>query len=309
MKLAGCLYHWLAYFYGLREGRYLKPHHVRDGAAFAEHSVAFQRRGFEYGRLIPNGPPTPEEFWTRQAQVNAAREAETERRTENIVAYNQTDDSFLKPGDTVIVPTRPPLDDLYHGDRVRSQPGFTSLEEKVFRLMRSYIDVCSRSHVKLAPDVAARLPAHYANRADIVFRQTKEPWYKQLTRIHGGNRTTFVKASARRTAAYVLSLPRVESLHGADLLVAFGMGGTQTLMLSHYLRRGLAGVFDRPGFTMFEMTAMDEATSSGGLECADRWNMEVVLQMECLQESLPKPKLVRPDGAGLAAKHASSRNH
>jgi hypothetical protein len=274
-------YHWLAYFYGLREGRTLKPHHVRDGAAFAELGVPLSRRGLEYGRLIPNGPPTPEEFRERRAELEGAS-SNGRRNVEDVVTYMKIDDSFLKPRDVLVVPTRPPLNDLDHEDKVRSQPGFTTLEQKIFRACRPYLDVCSRSHVRLTPAVAERLPGVLADRANITFRQVKEPWYRDMARLGGRSRPPSSSDPACRTAAYLLYLAEVESLHGADLLVAFGMSGTQTLVTSHLLRTDLAPLLDRPGFTMFEMTATNGPTATGGLEFADRWQMEVVLQMECL---------------------------
>jgi len=273
-------YHWLAYFYGLRQGRTLKPHHVRDGAAFAELSVQLQRRGLQYGRLVPNGPPTPAEFAAIKAQVERAS-AQGRHNVEDIVEFFPIDDSFLKAGDLVVVPTRPPLNDLVHCDKVRSQPGFTTLEQIIFRELRPYLKVCSRAHVRLSQQVAEWLPEEYANRADITFRQVKHPWYMELARLDGSGRAS-VPVRARQTAAYVLYLRSVERLRGADLLIAFGMGGTQTLVLCHRLRNDLAALLDRPGFKLIEMTAEDDETLWGGLEKAQHWKMDVVVDMESL---------------------------
>ena len=288
------LYHWFSYFYGLREGRSLKPHHVRDGAAFPEMCVPLQRRGLEYGRLVPNGPPTPDEFNERLAELEAAAGG-GRHNIEDVVTYSEFDDSFLKPGDTLVVPTRPPMNDLDHYDKVRSQPGFTTLEQKIFRILRPYLDVCSRSHVRLVDVIAEQLPAAYANRADVTFRQVLAPWYKELAHLGGGKKS--VRREARTTSAYVFYLAELPTLHGADLLVAFGMGGTQTLILCNRLRNDLAWVLDKPGFTMFEMTARDDEAAYGGLEFADLWSFDVVLQTECLPApSSSRAKLVgRPE--------------
>ena len=231
--------------------------------------------------MIPNGPPTAEEFLERRAELDAASEG-GRRNIEDVATYSELDVSFLKPGDVLVVPTRPPFNDLDHGDKVRSQPGFTTLEQGVFRVCRPYIEVCSRSHMLLTEAVAQRLPKDFANRANVTFRQTKEPWYIQLACRDGGSRPTRVHPSARKTAAYVLYLSEVGCLHGADLLVFFGMGGTQTLVISRRLRTDLSELLERPGFTVIEMTAPGDAEPCGGLDYAHKWNMEVILQMECL---------------------------
>jgi hypothetical protein len=270
-------YHWLAYYYGLRSGRRLKPHHVRDGAAFAELSVPLARLGLSYGRLVPNGPPTPEEYSAHQAALDADSDG-GHRLIEDVARYTQIDESFLKPGDMLVVPTRPPMNDIFHGDKVRSQPGFTSIEQKIFRACRPYLQVCSRAHIRLSLLAADRLPDAFANRADVTFCQSKEPWYRKLARLDGGGRRAKLPG---QTAGYVLYLSALESLRGAGLLVVFGMGGTQTLVLCHRLRSDLAWLLDEPGFTMIEMTASENEPACNGLEFAHQWKLETVFHMGC----------------------------
>jgi hypothetical protein len=273
-------YYWLAYSHGAREGRTWKESHLRDGGAAAELGALLVERGLRYGRLIPNRLPRPEEFREKRAELEGASH-HGRRHVEDVVTYREIQDSFLEPGDLVVVPTRPPLNDLDHQDKVRSQPGFTTLEQKIFRECRDYLDVCSRSHVRLTPAAAGLLPPDLADRADITFRQVKEPWYRVLKRLDGRVRPSRFSDRARRTAAYLLYLPEVKTLRRAGLLVAFGMGGDQTLVFAHRLRTDLESLLDRPGFTMVEMTAPDDATAWGGLAFAHDWKMEPVLQMEC----------------------------
>ena len=79
-----------------------------------------------------------------------ARSESALRRIEDIATYKPVDESFLKPGDLLVVPTRPPLNDLDHGDKVHSQPGFTSIEQKIFRIffaalpVKKFIEASSR---------------------------------------------------------------------------------------------------------------------------------------------------------------------
>ena len=74
----------------------------------------------------------------------------------------------------------------------------------------------------------------------------------------------------------------VESLRGADLLVAFGVGGTETLSICHRLCTDLAWVLDQPGFTMVEMTVSGDEPARGGLGFADELKMEIALHMDPL---------------------------
>jgi hypothetical protein len=272
-------YHWLAYYYGLRSGRRLKPHHVRDGAALADLSVPLARLGLSYGHLVPNGPPTPEEYSAQRAAALDAVSGGGQQRIEDVATYTRIDESFLQPGDMLVVPTRPPMDDIYHGDKVHSQPGFTSIEQKIFQACRPYLQVCSRAHIRLSLSAAGWLPDAFANRADVTFYQIKEPWYLKLARLDGGGRRAKVSG---QTAGYVLYLPALESLRGAGLLVVFGMGGTQTLVLCHRLRSDLAWLFDEPGFTMIEMTAPEDEPAFNGLEFAHEWKLETIFHMECV---------------------------
>ena len=75
--------------------------------------------------------------------------------------------------------------------KVQVQPGFTELEQKIFRVVRRYVTFCARSRVRIAEGLAACLPPELANRADITFRAYAEPWYDSLHRIDSngkGNR-------------------------------------------------------------------------------------------------------------------------
>jgi len=171
-------------------------------------------------------------------------------------------------------------------DKVQVQPGFTSLEQKIIRLCRRYFRVVARSRVRLGDEVAAHLPKKYANRADIRFKATSEPWYTALTTA---NATTSVKRSRvpeRRTAGYLLRLPAVPELNGADLLVMFGLGGTQTLAFAKRLRSDLSGLLDHDGLSMVEMIVPEPAESSDEnvpesfrlFASARQWEMRVLLE-------------------------------
>jgi hypothetical protein len=251
-------YHWLAFYQRWLEGRNLKPHHLRDGPAFRELCVALDDRGGRFGKIIHNGPATPGETKKYREEIQRLVEMNQDPLIEDVVKYRVIDQSFLKPGQVLVVSTRVPMNDFQQEDKVQVQPGFTSIEQKVIRACRAYLEVCSRKRVRLSTAVAGELPAKYANRADVIFRVNHEPWYTTLTPIHSGARVRRTPNTKKRTAAYLLQLPAVPELNGADLLVMWGQGGTQTLAFAQRLRTDLSGLLDHYGLSMVEMAAPAE---------------------------------------------------
>jgi hypothetical protein len=254
-------YHCLAFYYTWIEGRNLKPHHLRDGYAFRELSAALDDRGGRFGRIIHNGPATPGETKKYREIVKRRVEMNEVPLIEDIVEYRVIDQSYLMPGQVLVVSTRLPMNDFQQEDKVQVQPGFTSIEQKVIRACRAYFDVCSRKRVRLATAVARELPAKYANRADVFFRVHQEPWYTTLMPTHPGAQVQRTTNTEERTAAYLLQLPAVPELNGADLLVMWGQGGTQTLAFAQRLRADLSGLLDHYGLSMVEMVAPEQQDS------------------------------------------------
>ena len=85
------------------------PNRTRDADAALALNRALCARGFELGETIINYPAKP-------------------RQTAPIAI----DESFLKPGDLIVLTTRPPIHDLADGVRGRIDRGFTTLEDEVF---------------------------------------------------------------------------------------------------------------------------------------------------------------------------------
>jgi hypothetical protein len=281
-------YSWFAFYQGWLEDRNLKGHHLRDGAAFRELCVALDDRGGRYETTFRNGPATPAMRRHYEQIITKLVEANEQPLIEDVVEYQPVDESFLEKVKLLVVNTRIPMNDIQQGNKVTVQPGFTSLEQKVIRACRPYLEVCARSRVRLSEALAARLPNEFADRADIRFRAYDEPWYTELHTLNPSDRQRRPKPSGRRTAVYVLQLPSVPALKGTDLLVVWGQGGTQTLALAQRLRTDLSFVLDSYGLSMIEMVLPERAALLKGesrrmepfrlLDAAQDWEAHVLLQ-------------------------------
>jgi hypothetical protein len=275
-------YHWFAFYQGWLEGRNLKDHHLRDGAAFRELSVPLDDRGGRDVLVEDNRRPL----------------------VEDIVEYEPVDVDFLEPGQLLVAPTRIPMNDFQQEDKVQVQPGFTALEQTIIRACRPYLPVCARSRVRIADPLADKLAPDYADRADIGFRMVKEPWYSLLCSASPEAKRRRPKGRRCRTAAYLLQLPEVAELNGADLLVMWGQGGTQTLAFAQLLRTDLSYLLDQYGFSMVELvgpemggTPEGEAPESEPFRLLDSllgWEVHVLLKGVLLDPSgqrvlAPKP--------------------
>ena len=127
----------------------------------------------------------------------------------------------------------------------------------------------------------------------------------RLSFIAAGRGIERADRAAGRTAAYLLQLPEVPELNGADLLVMWGQGGTQTLAFAQLLRSDLSHLLDHYGLSMVEMVApeqrdipWEDATESFLLhDAAENWETNVLLDGVLLDPSgqrvVPKRKVQR----------------
>jgi hypothetical protein len=312
------LYDWFAFYQGWVEGRKLKGHHLRDGPAFLELSMALNDRGGRYGKLIRNGPATPERTRHYERIIRQRVEESANPLVEEIVAYHPVHESSLQKGKVLSIITRLPMNDFQQGDKVQVQPGFTSLEQKIIRACRPYLVVCARSRVRLAQAVAAGLPPEFADRADIQFRAYEEPWYTYLQSVTPGAKRRRPKSGPPRTAAYLLQLPEVAELNGVDLLVIWGQGGTQTLAFAQRLRSDLSYLLDHYGLSMVEMVGREPAAEPSReqqemapfrlLDEARDWKTLVLLQgvlLDANGERVSEPRAVRRGNRAASQQKAS----
>lgn len=269
---------WFAYLNRVRDGRRIDYSQTRDGGAFAELQTGLTERGLRYGRLVPNGPPTREVYRENERRIKAALQSPSGRRIEDLAEYSEIAERFLERIPLVTIITRLPLDDRLYGDKRASSPGYTSLEQKIFRLCRPLFPLDARSRLRIARELAEQLPAEYANRADITFRQnTSAATYKEL-RVHPNAKATELSASESRSALYLVHLEGVESLRGAGLLLCFGMSGWFTMGFAHRLRYDLSWLLDGPAFAMLEVQLRDVSVTGRDEHFSDRWEINVLLE-------------------------------
>ena len=237
--------------------RPLKLFQLRDTAAALELIPALQELGFEYGDPILNYPPSD------GAQDPSAKNGLLE-----------VDLSFVRPGDLIMLTTRPPLHDLVHGDRKQIRRGYTDLEERVFAVWRQYLEVCARSHVQLTKPLCREVRQGFESRRDMAFSEGIMAPYRELNALDGSRRR---RPPPRRTAAFLL---RVDSMWegGPGLLGAFGMDGTSTMVWAYRLARDHSELLAEPGFVMAELEGPPVPPRPSNLRWAMECNIEIILR-------------------------------
>lgn len=271
-------YHWLAFYQDFRMEDTWKPPHVRDGASFAEISAALAARGGRFGTLFQGRPSTQDQYETNCEIVQSYQDQDSAGLVEDLIEYRPVDVSFLHRGDTGVVVTRLPMNDLDWDHRLHLHPGFSTLEQELIRQARPYLRECRRGRMLLAPEIADQLPSEYADRGDTEYYQRKGAWYRSLGRTDGVGRRRQIRREDRISAGFMLHLPELECLNGANLLLVFGLGATQTLAFCHRLRTDLGHLLDHWGFTMVEMRATSEPVHATTVDYVEDWEMNVLLQ-------------------------------
>lgn len=222
-------YFWFSYHAPPRERRReedehlslphaLGLHQVRDGAAFAELAAAIQPLGYEYGGLILNIP--------RQTKRDVTL-GESDDHSGTLPADQPKwppHDNFsadeVHSSDLLVLPTRPPLDDDPGVDKRIISKSTTKLEEKVMKAVRPFFAECCRARIQFTPELASKLPPGQRGKRKLFFKQYDVATYKD---------------SPETTAGFLVFVPEIEP-DGPSLLVAFGMGGVETLVWTHWVR-------------------------------------------------------------------------
>jgi hypothetical protein len=237
--------------------RSLQPPQVRDETACRELVVSLMRRGFGYGEPLLNFPPPT--FPGRLLEENELL---------------QVDVSFLEPGDFLVCATRPPIHDIDHGDKKRMEPGNTDLERRIFAAWRTYLEVCARSHVKLARGPQDALPEGFEGRRDMAFLQGGGGNYKELNDLEGSG---WRPPPPNRTAAFLL---RVEELPGGGpgLIHSFGTDAMTSLAFAYRLGRDFAYLLDEPGFSLLEIERAPVPERPTNLRWALEWKIQPLIE-------------------------------
>lgn len=234
----------------------------RDGDAFIELAPILATENCRYGGIILNSPPPG---------------LDVSNLPEKPIKVNH---SFLKPTDLLVLTTRPPLDDENKRDKKIIYCSHTDLEAKVFKTVRPYFGISTRSNIQLSEEIARELPSRYAKRANITFRQNQGAYYTSYRQL--GSLKWFMPELPPRTAAYLL-IPRKRHQRHPQVLCSFGMGGTETLIWSYLLRKRywaeLELDLDSPRFVMVEMFTKEVPESPLTLSFADKWRIDVLLNI------------------------------
>jgi hypothetical protein len=237
-----------------KNDRQLRPHQLRDADAFNEISALLNQKGYTYGGLILNFPP---------------KKGARPRRV---------DTSFVTSNDLIVLTTRPPLDDEKAKGKKLISRSHTTLENKVFAALRPYLRSCTRLIVELSPRLAEQLPVAVANRACIEFKGGYGATYKSYS-SHG--LLSMQKAGfPSRTAMYLVHPPKRHK-DDPDILCAFGMGGTETLIWAYLLRTKFPDklTLDAPRFVMAELTTHRVPLAPIDFSFADTWQVEFLLDV------------------------------
>jgi hypothetical protein len=280
-------YHWFAFYGRRRKGRGLKLNHLSpDGAAFAEIQAALHKLGYEYGDLVPNRPPSLVDLLAHGGNP----------------PLHVVDESLFRRGDLIVVPQRAPIDP---DKRNRVERGFNTLEEKILEIPRVFFDQLTRLHWRLWPEYAAQLREPYRNRADLWFKANGvHAWYHKCSCLNGTGAHEFNTRKERHTAAAVLHVPEVPSLHGAGVLFFFGPGGEETLAWARRLRTDHLDLLREPGFTLVEMTPSEARPERAfNIRFFDAWTIDIVLQARA---RVPVRRTLRSGPASAAPRLASS---
>jgi hypothetical protein len=242
-------YHRFAYSMPLRSGQGPNLSKIRDGAAFCEVTAPLANLGYKYGQMIYNPPFNP--------ATNAGPGAEQFH--------------FIKPGHLMVLTTRPPLDDVTHGDKKLVLPSRTHLENQIFMECRKYFAVCSRSHVQLTPAAGANF-----EKAELVFHQHKSAklkYYKRLDEFRG----KCVSKKANISLGFFLRTRAIPE-YGCGLLASFGMGGQETLIWNRIVRTRFPEWVSRPAFIVAEMNLNAIPANPMTLEFVDQIKMKILLE-------------------------------
>ncbi|MCG3148916.1 MAG: hypothetical protein PCFJNLEI_02368 [Verrucomicrobiae bacterium] len=242
-------FHRFAYSAAMRDGEEPSPFKIRDGAAFSELTAPLVELGFRYGQLIYNPPFHPEKRPRLGAEFFR----------------------FIKPNDLIVLATRPPIDDLTHGDKKRMLKSCTHLEEKIFTECKNYLAICARSHIQLSESVAANF-----DRADLDFQQHKGARLRSYRPLTGNKRTRIPKGTDLSIGFFLhtKSIPE----YGCGLVVSFGMGGWETLVWNRMIRTRFSDWLRKPIFVVAEMAIGNFPQKSATLDFVDQIKPNILVK-------------------------------
>jgi hypothetical protein len=267
--------------------RRLLPYQLRDGDAALEFFEALRALGFRYGHVFINWPLRRGEEDTSLATFRELQMTERE---------------------LLLLTTRPPLSDhlkrtvtgkngktMMREIKKPLRKSGTALEQMIFDGLERYVlGECSRTHVRVHPNIAPRFSHGFENRTESEFyctRPTKRADAKNTMfdaaykALHGrGGFELREEDRNKRSAGYLLHLP----LPGFRLLAIWGASGVMTFVFSfllgaehpRLLKRALADP-SRGHFAMAEIemtTPIPERPPT--MDFCRAWRVEIAAQCD-----------------------------
>ena len=233
----------------LRPGEDPDVFKIRDGAAFSELTAPLKGLGYEYGHLIFNPP------------CNHRKRSE----------MGEDAFRFLKMEDLIVLTTRPPLDDLRHGDKKLVQRSGTHLEEQILAECRKFFAICARTHVQLTRTVGATF-----NQADLVFHSYKSARLKYFKGLEEFRPKMVVK-NLDIAVGFFLRVKTIPE-YGCGLLASFGMGGRETLIWNRIIRTRFPDWVNRCAFIVAEMDLAQIPQNPATSDFADQIPTKILLE-------------------------------
>jgi len=243
-----------AYYVTSRSDRVLLPFQLRDGHGALYLCSVLAALGYELGTVIFNPPG--------------------DTSSENADHRIPVDRSFLRPQDLIVIPTRPPLDDIIERAKKRIAPSFTDLEEDLFKALRTVFKYCSRTQLTLTDAIVRRWP-EVRDHQNILFQQNNGARYESYGAL--GTTTPWRRPEKGKyvTAAYLAYVEHAWE-GGPGLLTAFGMGGTETLGWCSLLATRFSHLVRSTPFAMVEIIAKDPPTCPHTMDFVDRWEVKLL---------------------------------
>jgi len=250
-------------------GRERYPHMLRDESAVVELMPALGFLGFEYGGIfinwpicLPDGTPIED------------------------TSVSDFDAINLGESDLLLLTTRPPINDKPLSRKPLRKSG-SALERQLFdALKKQYFEHCSRDEISLHESIGQTLKDEYQNRSTIGYEVKGQ--HAGYMDVSGGERKQKYEPWTQDMTSGFIIHDRLGNKR-RPFLVIFGMSGTMTLLLAHYLGKNpdiLDQALLKPSFTMIEVVRTGpilcekDPMRPFNLDFCLKWNWNLIGQCE-----------------------------
>jgi len=239
--------YWFSYTLPTRRDRETQAFQLRDGEASRCLTDALFDLGYRSKNTIINYPsPGP-----------------------NLRPFDMT---RFTEDDLILMTTRPAMQDGIIGDRRGIPRSYTVLEDDLFKEpLGKVFDCCARSQIRLA-DLIASISPEIAARQLMQFRQNGGAAYQAYSSRHRD--WTRVEIGSTQTAAFLVYVEHAWP-GGPAFLLAFGVGGTETLVWCRLLQTRFPELLCTKSFVMVELHS-EAPKQPQTLDFADSWDVRIL---------------------------------